>query len=280
MRIVMGKKTDIRRLKASGVAIGSIWLAIASGGFAGAQTVAPMPQSPPQVVAVYPLPGIPTFTPGPSRDLPDGSSSSSSSSGSSSSGSLSGSGSTSSANVMATLVNQSWGISAISDAMGVGVSPSALAATCVAESGCGADTGDGSGAQGVFQMYPAAYQEGLQTALAADPTLASEIVPGAAGMNDPLTESIAADGYLLQAGQALQNDNISNPTVLDARSYYEFGPSYGPAVVTAQPTALMSSILPSSFLSSNGISGGETVSQWQASVTNIIGTAAKQSVLS
>jgi hypothetical protein len=129
-------------------------------------------------------------------------------------------------------------------------------------------------------MFPAAFQEGLQTALAANPALASQIVQGSAGMNDPTTEAIAASGYLMQANQTLQNAGISNPTVLDARACYQFGPTYGPQVAQASPTMTMASLLPSSWLANNGISATETVSQWQTSVQNKIGNAAGQSVLS
>ena len=115
------------------------------------------------------------------------------------------------------MLGTSWGDTAIANAQAVGLNPTALAATCVMESGCGANVG-GGGAQGVFQMFPAAYQEGLQTALVANPQLASQIVQGSAGMNDPTTEAIAASGYLMQANQTLQSDGISNPTVMDARS--------------------------------------------------------------
>jgi len=41
----------------------------------------------------------------------------------------------------------------------------------------------------------------------------------------------------------------------------------------------MSSILPASFLSNNGISANETVAQWQAGVASKIGNAANQTVL-
>ena len=179
---------------------------------------------------------------------------------------------------LSTMMGTDWGSAAIANAQSVGVNPSALAATCVLESGC--QNVSTSGAQGVFQMYPAAFNEGLQTALAANPALASQIVQGSAGMNDPTTEAIAASGYLMQANQALQADNISNPTVMDARSYYEFGPTYGPAVATANSSTLMSSILPASFLSNNNISPSTTVAQWQASVAAKIGNAAGQTVMS
>lgn len=190
----------------------------------------------------------------------------------------SGGGDADNSDVLNTMISQPWGITAVNNSEAVGVNPSALAATCVLESSCGANTGTGS-AQGAFQMYPAAFQEGLQTALATDPSLASQIVQGSAGMNDPTTEAISASGYLMQATQALQEAGISNPTVVDARSYYEFGPNYGVQVASAQGSMLLSSILPASFLSSNGISSTETVAQWQAGVASKIGNAANQSVL-
>jgi hypothetical protein len=195
-------------------------------------------------------------------------------------GSASSSGATAgNSTALGTMLGTSWGATAVANAQAVGVNPSALAATCVLESGCGANLGSGSGAQGVFQMYSAAYQEGLQTALAANPALASQVVQGSAGMNDPTTEAIAASGYLMQAEQTLQADGISNPTVADARSYYEFGPRYGGQVAIAQPNTPMSSILPASYLANNGISSTETVGQWQAGIASQIGTAANQNVL-
>ena len=200
-------------------------------------------------------------------------------SGSSSTGS-GGSTNAGSSDSLTTMLGTSWGSEAAANAQALGVNPSALAATCVLESGCGVNVGNGSGAQGVFQMYPAAFQEGLQTALAANPSLVSQVVQGSAGMNDPTTEAIAASGYLMQANQTLQSNGISSPTVLDARSYYEFGPTYGVAVAQADPSATMSSLLPASFLSSNGITSTETVAQWQASVQSKVGTAAVQTVRS
>ncbi len=90
-----------------------------------------------------------------------------------------GSGNVSSNTALATMLGTAWGATAVANAQTVGVNPSALAATCVLGSGC--QNVGGSGAQGVFQMYPAAFNEGLQTALAANPSLASQIVQGNAG---------------------------------------------------------------------------------------------------
>lgn len=179
-----------------------------------------------------------------------------------------------------TLIGTSWGSSAICDAQSLGLNPSALAATCVLESGC-TQPAPGSGAQGIFQMFPAAFQDGLKTALAANPALASQ-VNTALGPNDPTTAAIAASGYLMQAAQNLQSHGISNPTVLDTRSYYEFGPKYGTTVAIAQDGEPMSQVLvgaPSDVFTQNAITPGETVGQWRASVVAKIGNAARQPVL-
>jgi hypothetical protein len=246
--------------------IGALLALLTSPGLARAQTSATLNGAPVQVTPAFSEPGVPTII------IPQGTPTTV----------ISGTGETSNisgSDALDTMLAQSWGTTAIANAQALGVNPSALAATCVIESGCGADVGNGTGAQGVFQMYPPAFQDGLQTALAADPSLASEIVPGSAGMNDPTTEAIAASGYLMQANSALQAANISSPTVLDTRSYYEFGPTYGPAVATAEPTALMSSVVPSTFLTQNGVSSTETVAQWQSAVSATIGNATTQSVL-
>jgi hypothetical protein len=193
-------------------------------------------------------------------------------------GGTSGTGAATGSSALNTLLSQSWGSTAVSEAEAIGINPSAVAATCVMESGC--QNVSGSGAQGAFQMFPAAYQEGLQTALAANPSLASQIVQGSAGMNDPATEAVAAAGYLMQANTALQNAGVSQPTVLDARGYYNFGPSAGPQIAQASDSDLMSQYVSSSALAANNIPSTETVGQWKAAVATKIGNAANQSILS
>lgn len=251
-------------------------VAIAAGSSmpAWAQVSQTISGPPVQVTPFMPEPGVPlvTVSPGSVGPVQD-------SSGTGTGTGSSGTGSTTGSDALNTLLGQSWGATAIDEAEALGVNPSALAATCVVESGC-TNAGTNGTATGAFQMQPAAFQDGLNTALAANPALASQIVQGAAGMSDPTTEAIAASGYLMQASSTLQSAGISNPTVLDARGYYEFGPNYGVQVAQAQSSALMSNILPSSFLSSNGISSDETVAQWQASVAAKIGSAASQTVLS
>lgn len=243
---------------------------------------------PVQVQPYVPEPGVPTITINPGTPNPfgglDGGDGSGSGSGSGSgTAGGSGGGNSGSSDALLTMLGTSWGATAAANAQALGLNASALAATCVVESACGANVGNGSGAQGVFQMYPAAFQEGLQTALTANPALASQIVQGSAGMNDPTTEAIAASGYLMQANTSLQNAGISNPTVLDARAYYNFGPTNGLALAQADPSETVAQAMQNvsqATLSANGITPGETVGQWQASVSSKVGNAATQTILS
>ena len=122
----------------------------------------------------------------------------------------------------------------------------------------------------------------LQAALQQDPTLASTIVQGSAGMNDPATESIAASEYLLQGAQYLSNNGISDPTVLQVRGYYNFGPSAGAALAGASDDQPMSQVLSgfsSTTLANNGITAGETVGQWRTATSAKLGGAAGSPVL-
>ena len=194
-----------------------------------------------------------------------------------------GSGSLGSNDALNTMMNQPWGITAINNAEAVGVNPTALAATCVLESGCqNLGSSGSSNATGAFQMMPATYSPMISAALAQNPGLASSIVPGAAGMNDPATQSIAASEYLLQGAQSLQNAGVADPNVLDVRGYYNFGPKYGAALALAPDNAPIAEVLsgePTTALTQNGITDGETVGQWKQSVAAKIGNAANQSVL-
>jgi hypothetical protein len=242
---------------------------------ARAQVPATLNGAPVQVTPYVLEPGVPDIT------IPTGTPTTSNTSGT---GTGTGSGTSdtgTSSNALNTLLSQSWGVEAVTEAEALGVNPSALAATCVVESGCqNVGSSSGSSATGAFQMQSAAFQDGLNTALAANPELASEVVQGAAGMSDPTTEAIAASGYLMQANTALTNAGITSPTVLDARAYYNFGPSVGVSIAQAPPTALMSDYITPAAMSGNNISATETVVQWQASVSSKIGNAASQSLMS
>lgn len=255
-------------------------LATLSADPASAQSVgaASLNGAPVQVLPYVKEPGAPaiTITPGTLNPLAGDD------------GSNSGSGGSTGSNVSDTdslgvLLDTSYGAAAIANAQSVGVNPSALAATCVQESTtCTSSSSGGSGAQGPFQMYPAAFQEGLQTALAANPALASQIVQGSAGIDDPTTEAIAASGYLIQGADALQASGISDPTVTQVRGYYQFGPADGTALANASQDATLGSVLThtsATTLANNGLTPSTTVAQYDAIVAAKVGNAANQSVL-
>jgi hypothetical protein len=266
------------------VCVAALSMEVASAAFA--QTTSLLSGGPPvQVVPYVTEPGVPqlTITPGTANPFAgaDGAGGSGTGSGTDGSGGGTG-GNVGSSDALSVMMGTPWGISAVSNATDLGVNPSALAATCVLESGCQNVGGSGTVA-GAFQMTASTYTAMINAALAQNPSLASTIVPGPAGQMDPATESIAASEYLLQGAQYLQNQGISDPSVLDVRGYYNFGPQGGAQIANASPDQTMASVLTgysAATLASNGITPGETVGQWQASVSAKIGNAATQSVLS
>ena len=182
---------------------------------------------------------------------------------------------------LTTMESESWGSVAASNATALGVNPSALAATCVIESGCQNVTGSGTVA-GAFQMTSSTYTAALNAALMQDPALGTDITTGTAGQMDPATESIAAAEYLEEAATTLENAGIADPTVLDTRAIYNFGPQSGALLAVASSDTLISDAMPqvsAATLANNGITAGETVGEWRAAVTSKIGDAANQSVM-
>jgi hypothetical protein len=255
--------------------------------------------APVQVQPYVPEPGVPliTITPGTPNPFPigDGTGSGSDGTGNGGDGAVAGdgsggdntggvgtlSGAVNGSGALTAMLGTAWGATAVANAQAIGVNPSALAATCVLESGCQNVQGSGSIA-GAFQMTAATYTAMINAAIAQNPSLANQITPGLAGQMDPATESIAASEYLFQGAQYLQASGISDPTVLDVRGYYQFGPAAGGALANATDEESMAAVLsnyPQSVLAKNGITPGETVGQWRASVSSKIGNAAGQPVL-
>ncbi len=108
-----------------------------------------------------------------------------------------GTGTSTDSSALDTMLNQSWGLSAQQSSEALGVNATALAATCVVESGCQNVGAAGSAGKitGAFQMSASTFQSMIGAAEQADPNLASQIVPGLAGQNDPATQAIAAAEY-------------------------------------------------------------------------------------
>jgi len=133
-----------------------------------------------------------------------------------------GAGSTS----MTSMMSRSWGDAASQNAQTVGITPVALAATCQIEaSGCQTNPASASTTiTGTFQMLDNTYTSMINAAVAANPSLAANIVPGLAGKLDPATESIAAAEYLKQGAVSLQNNGIPNPGLFNAAGWAALRP--------------------------------------------------------
>ena len=275
---------------------GRRWLSLVAGvsGALAAQAASADPQVilpnglPVQVKPTYSEPGLPAFSfptgggsllggsPG-SVDTGAGGGDGSASAGTGSSG---GSGDAYNA-----MMSQSWGSAAANAAGAMGVSATALAATCVMESNCqNVGASGGGSASGAFQMINSTYTADINGAVAYDPAISGSIVSGLAGQMDPTTEAYAAAYELRTDAINLQNNaGISDPTVLDARAVYQFGAGAGPRVAEANNSDNLKSIinLSPASLAANGLTANTTVGQWRQTVVTKLGSAtANQSILS
>jgi hypothetical protein len=269
------------------------WLVVGASGVLAARAVYADPQVilptglPVQVKPTYSEPGLPAFSfPTSGGTLLGGSSADAGSAGgdgsnsaSSGGGSVSGSG-----DAYNTMMSQSWGSAAANAAGAMGVSATALAATCAMESNCqNVGASGGGSASGAFQMISSTYTADINGAVAYDPALAGNIVSGLAGQMDPTTEAYAASYELRQDALSLQqNDGISDPTVLQTRAVYQFGGNVGLDVADANDSDNIAEItgLSAASLAANGLTTSSTVGQWRQTIINKLGSAtANQSVL-
>lgn len=182
-----------------------------------------------------------------------------------------------------TMTSRSWGIAASEAATSVGVNPSALAATCMVESGCQNVTArSGSQIRGAFQMLDSTFESGLTQAVRYNPNLAGTVQRGVAGSMDPGNQAISAAATLRTDATRLQAAGVSNPTVLDVRGGYNFGSAYTVSLARADNSELMSGVLSGytpQQLAGNGVTATTTVGQWRAAVAAKMGDAAYQPVL-
>jgi hypothetical protein len=271
-----------------------LWFVVGVSGALAVQAASADPQVvlpnglPVQVKPTYSEPGLPAFSfPTSGGSLLGGSP------GSVDTGNGGGDGSTSAAtgsssgsgDAYNTMIAQSWGSAAASAAGAMGVSATALAATCLMESNCqNVGASGGGSASGAFQMINSTYTADINGALAYDPAISGSIVSGLAGQMDPTTEAYAAAYELRTDAINLQNNaGISDPTVLDARAVYQFGAGAGPRVAEANDSDNLESIinLSSASLAANGLTANTTVGQWRQTVVTKLGSeTANQSILS
>ena len=268
-----------------------LWLVAGASGALVAQAANADPQVvlpnglPVQVKPTYSEPGLPAFSfPTGGGSLLGGSTGSvdtgNGGDGSTSAGSGSSSGSGDAYN---TMMAQSWGSAAANAAGAMGVSATALAATCVMESNCqNVGASGGGSASGAFQMINSTYTADINAAVAYDPAISGSIVSGLAGQMDPTTEAYAASYELRTDALALQGDGITDPTVLQTRAVYQFGGNVGPDVAAANDSDNIAQItgLSAASLAANGLTTSSTVGQWRQTIINKLGSAtANQTVL-
>jgi hypothetical protein len=164
-------------------------------------------------------------------------------------------------------------------AAAAGVTPAALAATCLAESNCqNVGAANGSTASGEFQMINSTYTAMINEFAANNPDI--PVDTSLAGKMDPTNEAYAAAQYLADGVSALQSDGDANPTNSDLRAYYQFGGATGPSVALAPDSANLEGLvnLTPSQMAANGITATTTVGQWRATYANQVGAVANQAV--
>ena len=275
----MGTHSDPQHPKrASTHVIITLSVVVLSAGFSVAQTLHVPSGIPTQIKPTYTEPAVPVFNFGGGSTL-GGNSGGTGNDGTGDGGT----GGADNGGAALDLMNsQSWAPQATAAASAMGVNASALAATCVVESGCqNTGAGSGSSASGVWQMINSTYNADIAGAIAYNPSIAANVTSGLDGKMDPATEAYAAAYELRQDALILQKNDFSNPTVLDARTLYQFGQGDGVAVAKAQNSDNLASLLSltPSQLAANGIASTTTVGEWRATITSKLGTTASQVVL-
>lgn len=180
-------------------------------------------------------------------------------------------------NPLQTMMAQSWGSAAADAARAIGVSPEALAATCVLESGCRSINGVGT-VSGAFQMTNATYLQEIRKVAAQNPGL--DIDTSLAGKMNAANQAYASAQYLYDGATYLQNNGIANPTIMDVRAYYQFGPSYSAQLAGANNSDNLENIvqLSPAAMAANGITSATTVGDWRQAIANKLGPTAMNAV--
>jgi len=262
-----------------------------------AQTPATLSGPPVQVQPYAPEPGVPLITINPGTPNPFAGATDPTAAGGGSTDSGAGSGTAVAATgvsgggsssytgdgsaALGTMLAQSWGSTAVSEAQALGVNPTTLAAMCTMESQCqNIPNASGGSATGPFQMLPSTFQAMYQAALQADPSLAQTTT---GSINDPASQAAAAAEFMKQIAVTEQNAGIAQPTLTDVRAGYGFGPAYAVKIASAPDSATLGSYLTTwsaSTWAANGLAPSTTVGQWRADIAATLGPAASAPVLS
>lgn len=230
-----------------------LWLIVGASGVLAAHAASADPQVvlpqglPVQVKPTFAEPGLPQFTfPTAGGSLLGGSADVGNGNGAGDGSTSPGGGSTAgSGDAYNTMMAQSWGSSAASAAGAMGISATALAATCAMESNCqNVGAAPGGSATGAFQMIGSTYNADIKGAVAYDPSIAGTIVSGSAGEMDPATDAYAA--ALSCSRTPLICRTASLPSAIRRSLMCGRSINLAPARVPVSPPRQMTPILPNS----------------------------------
>lgn len=167
------------------------------------------------------------------------------------------------------LASREWGDAAFAAADRAGITRESMASACYVESNCTDVAARPRGTiEGPWQVKASTGEAAAARA-------------GLSGYDnsDPAQQAAAAAEEMRSIGTRLQNAGIQ-PTALNVRAGYQFGPGYAVALNTASPDTPMSAVLTSygpDVLKANGVAN-MTVGQWRASVANRLGAGANTSI--
>lgn len=173
---------------------------------------------------------------------------------------------------MTAMLSTSYGATAVSTAAQTGVNAEAVAAIGQAESkfqniptanGTSSATGPwqivGNTFTGTSQKYGLGYT--------------------AADVTNPQAQAVEASYIIKDTAAAVSAATGQPATVAQTYAGYVFGPGNGAAIAIAPNDALLSNILPASYLTNNNLPASTTVGQLNANYAARLGSAANQRVL-
>src|SRR5580658_3813261 len=160
-RLRSGRRGCPRGAALAGAVLAAVAV-VAGPGPVTAQQAATLNGPPVQVRPYVSEPGVPQITINPGTPSPFPSDTGGAGTGG---GGTGGGGNVGSSDALNTMMGTTWGNTAVANAESLGVNPSALAATCVLESGCQNVGGSGTVA-GAFQMTASTYTAMINQAVA------------------------------------------------------------------------------------------------------------------
>jgi len=173
---------------------------------------------------------------------------------------------------MMAMASTSYGATAVSTAAQVGVNAEAVAAIGQAESKFqNVPTANGtSAATGPWQIVPGTFAGTSQK---------YGLGYTAADITNPQAQAVEASYIIKDTAAAVSAATNKPATVGQTYAGYVFGPTNGAAIATAPDSTLLSTILPTKYLTNNNLPLTTTVGQLNANYAARLGSAANQRVL-